>query len=81
MKRQGYSRFSPQEVVTMHLSAVGGDQQFFIEGQEIGYLVRLFHMLIKPFLHIAIAIKIIVAFGGIAPKQKSVFLGAVENGQ
>ena len=31
-------------------------------------------MLIKPFLHIAIAVKIIVAFGGIASKQKSVFL-------
>ena len=37
-------------------------------------LFRFLDMLIKPFLHITIAVKIIVAFGGIAPKQKSVFL-------
>ncbi len=56
------------------LSAVGDTEQFFIlRVNKADTLFRFLDMLIKPFLHITIAVKIIVAFGGIAPKQKSVF--------
>ena len=57
------------------LSAVWDTEQFFIlRVNKSDTLFCFLDMLIKPFLHITIAVKIIVAFGGIAPKQKSVFL-------
>ena len=54
-----------------------GDFEFFfvIRRNKADSTARLFHMAVEPFPHIAVAVKIVVPTGRIAPYQEAVFFG------
>ena len=66
--------FSPR-IVDNDFPAIGDAEQLFVMGvYKVDSLFRSGYMLIEPFFHIAVAVKVIVALCRVATEQESVFV-------